>query len=112
MLNRHQNGLKLNKALHRLSIQEPRELTSRETSNNFKKGVLSHSYADLRLKLGQHKEEPELIPSEISQDEWAEIAKYNQEKDAEAKIVAQQEYLRKKRHIKTILDKQMQERIK
>jgi hypothetical protein len=37
---------------------------------------MSKSYADIRVKMGQAREELASIPSEISEDEWAEIMKY------------------------------------
>lgn len=42
---------------------------------------MSRSFADIRVKLGYHKEELASIPSEIAEDEWAEIVHYNQSKD-------------------------------
>ena len=37
--------------------------------------------AEIRIKLGKRKEDLESIPSEISMDEWAEITKYQQDRD-------------------------------
>jgi hypothetical protein len=57
------------------------------------------------VKLGQPKDDCASIPSQISKDEWAEIALYQQELDHERKAKEIQDYKRKKQHIKDILDK-------
>lgn len=50
---------------------------------------ISKSFADLRIKLGDKKKdddiEKETIPSDIDDDEWAEIQRYEQEKYQEEK---------------------------
>lgn len=51
-------------------------ITQGSQSSAKKSENLSKSYADIRVKLGQYKDELASIPSEISDDEWAEIAKY------------------------------------
>jgi hypothetical protein len=52
-----------------------------QSSQEVKPSSLSKSYADLRVKLGQPKDDCVSIPSQITQDEWAEIALYQQELD-------------------------------
>jgi hypothetical protein len=44
---------------------------------------LGRSYSEIKSRLGQTRDAIELasIPSEISEDEWAEITKYQQGKD-------------------------------
>ena len=63
--------------------------------------------ADIRVKLGKRKEDLESIPSEISMDEWAEITKYQQERDNEQKRKEREEHKKKKQQIKSVLDKQL-----
>jgi hypothetical protein len=76
-----------------------------QSSQEVKPSSLSKSYADLRVKLGQPKDDCVSIPSQITQDEWAEIAIYQQELDQQRKRKEQDDYKKKKQHIKEILDK-------
>ena len=52
--------------------------------------------ADIRVKLGRRKVDLESIPSEISMDEWAEITKYQQDKDNELKLKEKEDYKKKR----------------
>eukprot|EP00347_Sterkiella_histriomuscorum_P016776 403351895 len=54
----------------------------------------------------------DVLPSEIDQDEWAEIARYQQEQDQEKKIKEQEAIMRRKQEVKAVLDAQLRERQK
>ncbi len=74
------------------------------------KPELSRSHADLRLKMGQKNEELASIPSEITEDEWAEIQRFHQEQHNEAQRKEKASHMQKRSMVKEILDKQLQER--
>lgn len=74
---------------------------------------LSRSYSDAKHRLTKLQPsgvaiELASIPSEISDDEWAEITKYQQDKDNEKKRLEIEEQKVKKRNVKAILDQQFQ----
>lgn len=40
--------------------------------------TVQHSYADLRIKMNLPRQELPEVPSEVSEDEWADINRYHQ----------------------------------
>lgn len=72
------------------------------------------SFADLRLKLGDkrgtHKNDDlESLPSEFSEDEWAEIVKFRKEQFEEDKKKEAERFLAKKLKLREVLDTQLRE---
>lgn len=41
---------------------------------------MANSYAEMRIKMGEIREETVSVPSQITEDEWAEITRYHQVK--------------------------------
>jgi hypothetical protein len=69
-------------------------------------------FADLRLKLGDKRvdaAETESLPSDLSQDEWVEIVKYQKEQYDEDKRREAALGLRKKQQLREVLDRQLRE---
>ena len=71
-------------------------------------------FADLRLKLGEKRPSKDLgdtesLPSELSQDEWVEIVKYQKEQYEEDKRREAAMGLQKKQQLRDILDRQLRE---
>jgi len=72
-------------------------------------------FADLRLKLGEKKSpqdagEAESLPgSDLSQDEWVEIVKYQKEQFEEERKKEAFMGVQKKMQLREVLDKQLRE---
>lgn len=70
------------------------------------------NFADLRLKLGEKKkdlDDQESLPSELSDDEWVEIVKYQKEQYDEEQRREQEKFLHKKQQLREVLDKQLRD---
>jgi hypothetical protein len=66
----------------------------------------------LRLKLGDKRKEvddQESLPSELSEDEWVEIVKFQKEQFDEDQKKEQQKFLQKKQQLREVLDKQLRD---
>lgn len=82
----------------------------------------SKAYADIRVKMGGHKS-PDIsakkdawddkvsIPSQISEDMWGELPKYQAKLHLDQVKKAKEELKRKKQLIKTTLDSQLKEQL-
>lgn len=72
----------------------------------------SKSFADLRVRLGKQRrqsdrDENESIPSGLTEDEWAEIVRYNREQYEEEKAREKAEREKKKEMVRKTLESQL-----
>lgn len=82
-----------------------------QTERNRNNEDVSKSFADLRVKLGIQRRlsdgEEDSQPSELTDDEWAEIVKYQKEKYDEDKKKERREMEVKKQMVRKTLESQL-----
>lgn len=72
--------------------------------------VISKSHPDIRLYSTASKSIYKVLPSDIDEDEWAEIANYQRDKELERKRKELEANFKRKLEVKAVLDAQLRER--
>lgn len=71
---------------------------------------MSRSFAELRVKMGKKADDQASIPSDITEDEWAEIQRFEAKQFKEDKMKEKKQFQEKKQMVRGILDQQMRDR--
>ena len=68
--------------------------------------------AELRVKMGDVRQDVVKVPSQIDEDEWAEISRYHQAKNILKEEEERLKFIKQRQIIKRSLDSQIRKRVK